>query len=433
MADVFISYSRKDISFARLLHDALKEHQLQTWIDWQDIPPSADWLAEVYEAIEQADSFVFIISETSVISEVCNLEISHAAKHNKRLIPIVVNEVEPSRVPAPLAALNWIFFQEGDPLGQPLQNLIDALQVDQDWVKAHTRYLNRALEWERHGHENSRLLRGNDLIQAELWRSDSAGKEPIPTALHTAYIAASRQSATGRQRLTLGALLGVLAIAVGLAISAWAMRNTAITEEHVRATAEAQAVAEVIVRTTAEAAAVADAQVRATAQIEAETQREIAEDQRDKAISRQLAAQAINSLDHLDLSLLLAVESSLVADTRESRSALLSGLLHHPQLDQILHSNYPVDVCNLVSNLDGSRLAIHYCDDVITFWDWDQQAPIGDPIPLPGSGFTDLALSPAGESVYAWKGMETLIRWEESSGRWSTLIDDGKTPDQQAR
>ena len=45
MTDVFISYSRKDITFVRLLHDALKENGLETWIDWQDIPPSADWLA----------------------------------------------------------------------------------------------------------------------------------------------------------------------------------------------------------------------------------------------------------------------------------------------------------------------------------------------------------------------------------------------------
>ena len=48
MTDVFISYSRKDIAFARLLHEALVENGLETWIDWQDIPPSADWLAEVY-------------------------------------------------------------------------------------------------------------------------------------------------------------------------------------------------------------------------------------------------------------------------------------------------------------------------------------------------------------------------------------------------
>ena len=35
MTDVFISYSRKDIAFARLLHEALIENGLETWIDWQ--------------------------------------------------------------------------------------------------------------------------------------------------------------------------------------------------------------------------------------------------------------------------------------------------------------------------------------------------------------------------------------------------------------
>ena len=44
MSDVFISYSRRDIAFARILHQALQERSLETWIDWQDIPPSVDWL-----------------------------------------------------------------------------------------------------------------------------------------------------------------------------------------------------------------------------------------------------------------------------------------------------------------------------------------------------------------------------------------------------
>ena len=40
MSDIFISYSRKDIAYARLLHKALKEHDLETWIDWQDMADS---------------------------------------------------------------------------------------------------------------------------------------------------------------------------------------------------------------------------------------------------------------------------------------------------------------------------------------------------------------------------------------------------------
>ena len=66
MSDVFISYSRKDIAFARLLNKALEESELETWIDWQDIPTSADWLTEVYEAAQAADIFIFLISDTSV-------------------------------------------------------------------------------------------------------------------------------------------------------------------------------------------------------------------------------------------------------------------------------------------------------------------------------------------------------------------------------
>lgn len=36
MTDVFISYSRKDIAFARLLHQALIVNELEAWIDWQN-------------------------------------------------------------------------------------------------------------------------------------------------------------------------------------------------------------------------------------------------------------------------------------------------------------------------------------------------------------------------------------------------------------
>jgi hypothetical protein len=38
MADVFISYSRKDIAFRRLLYSTLKENNLETWIDWAGYP-----------------------------------------------------------------------------------------------------------------------------------------------------------------------------------------------------------------------------------------------------------------------------------------------------------------------------------------------------------------------------------------------------------
>ena len=76
MSDVFISYSRRDIDFVRHLFDQLKARDRDAWADWQDIPPTADWLAEIYSGIEAANTFLFVISPDSVTSEICTLELS---------------------------------------------------------------------------------------------------------------------------------------------------------------------------------------------------------------------------------------------------------------------------------------------------------------------------------------------------------------------
>ena len=90
MTKVFVSYSRKDKSFAGRLVEALAKSDLETWIDWEDIPPSADWLDEISRAIEAADTFVYIVSRHSKNSEVRSKEVQHAIANQKRLIPIVI-------------------------------------------------------------------------------------------------------------------------------------------------------------------------------------------------------------------------------------------------------------------------------------------------------------------------------------------------------
>ena len=47
MTDVFISYAREDRPFVQHLHDALAEHGHGAWVDWEGIPASAKWMAEV--------------------------------------------------------------------------------------------------------------------------------------------------------------------------------------------------------------------------------------------------------------------------------------------------------------------------------------------------------------------------------------------------
>jgi len=107
---VMISYSRKDKAFVKNIYDALRVDDRNIWVDWEDIPPSNDWLDEIHKGIEQSDCFIFVLSPDSIKSEVCNWEVDHAVKNGKRMIPVVCRDVDYREVRKELASLNWIFF-----------------------------------------------------------------------------------------------------------------------------------------------------------------------------------------------------------------------------------------------------------------------------------------------------------------------------------
>src|SRR5436309_3100377 len=207
MADIFISYSRKDKDFVRRLDESLKSRGRDAWVDWEDIRPTEEWMQAIYGAIEGADTFVFVLTPDSVTSVVCGREIAHAAAHNKRMVPIVARDLNDNTAPEELAKLNYIFFRESDDFEKATDTLINALDTDLEWVRADTRLLTRAIERESKGKNKSFVLRGDDLRTAERWLAvASTNKEPKPTALQTEYIIASRRAAARRQQITLWAV-----------------------------------------------------------------------------------------------------------------------------------------------------------------------------------------------------------------------------------
>lgn len=249
MAQVFISYSRQDADFVRHMVDALKAHERDTWVDWEDIPLTANWWQEICAGIEGAHTFLFVISPASLASPVCNLEIAHAVQNHKRLVPIVrvpVNEIEAfatlaARPPdealkttlagrdiltlardnwSALARHNWLFFSGNDQneFDANFARLLDAIDTDLDHVHQHTRLLVRAREWDTHGRNRSYLLSGDDLHDAELWQAGSAEKDPQPTELQLAYLLASRGAANARSRALLTGVSVALTVSLGLAV-----------------------------------------------------------------------------------------------------------------------------------------------------------------------------------------------------------------------
>jgi WD40 repeat protein len=221
MAEVFISYSRRDKEFVRRLGDALAAQDRDAWVDWKDIPLTAEWQQEILTNIEAADSFVFVISPESVASVNCRKEIDHAAANNKRMFPILYRSVPDSDVPEALARFQRIDLSEECQFDSGFAALVKALNTDLPWIQTHTRMLTRAKEWEWQGKDSSFFLRGKDLRDAEQWMARSSEHEPKPTPLQVQYLLLSRQAATRLRRVIFGAVAVMFLIAAGLAVYAF--------------------------------------------------------------------------------------------------------------------------------------------------------------------------------------------------------------------
>ncbi len=233
MPAVFISYSRTDKDFVHRLHDALGSRGYEVWVDWEDIPPSAEWFEEIRAGVAGADGFVYVISPDSVASEVCSRELQNALEQRKRIVPVLRREPNGATVPDEAASLNWVFLRDEDDFGAGVELLTAAVETDLEHVRTHTRLGVQAGRWESDGRDKSLLLRGSDLAAAEAWIVAAGAKEPGATTLQREYVLASRQAATRRQRTVIGGVSIALAVAVVLAVVALIQRSTAIHERNV--------------------------------------------------------------------------------------------------------------------------------------------------------------------------------------------------------
>ena len=219
MARIFVSYSRKNIDFCKRLTDELQKRDLDFWVDWEGIPPTVDWLKEIEKGIEEADTFLAIVSPEWISSKICLDELDIAVKNGKRLIPVVPVEIKWNDAPPELSHINYIFFRETDDFNAQLDKLFTALDTDYDWLKTHRRLQVKALEWERSNKDSGFLLHGKDLEEAEQQISVNANKDPHPTDIQREYILKSRQATERQRRITIGSLSAAVIVMLGIIIA----------------------------------------------------------------------------------------------------------------------------------------------------------------------------------------------------------------------
>jgi TIR domain len=202
--NVFISYARKDLAFAERIVGALQTRGLAPKIDTRDLPKLEDWRRELLGFMRDADAVVFIVSSSSISSPVCAWEVEQVANLNKRLAPIVFEQVANDRIPDAIAKINYVFFDRPDDFDRQADVLAQALQTDLIWLKEHTRLSGQARRWEERRRSARLTLRGEELKDAERWIATRprGAPQPTPETQHSLRraVARRRSGATGRSR-----------------------------------------------------------------------------------------------------------------------------------------------------------------------------------------------------------------------------------------
>jgi hypothetical protein len=108
---VFISYSRKDINFARRLAADLEQAGFDVWWDISDLKGGDDWVRFIPAAIQASQYFVVLLSPNSIQSEWVAKEYSYALRLRKKVVPAMI---KPCDVPFALNTINYVDFVNDD-------------------------------------------------------------------------------------------------------------------------------------------------------------------------------------------------------------------------------------------------------------------------------------------------------------------------------
>ncbi|TWT44268.1 TIR domain protein [Phycisphaerae bacterium RAS1] len=101
---LFLSYSRADADEAwiRALDEALQAHDLALWRHSASIAAGDSIPDAISDALRRCDAVLVLLSEQYLKSPWAAFELGAALSQGKRIIPIVPDNIEPARWPAPL-------------------------------------------------------------------------------------------------------------------------------------------------------------------------------------------------------------------------------------------------------------------------------------------------------------------------------------------
>jgi hypothetical protein len=107
--DVFVSYSQPDLGCAMELVGRIEQEGINCWIAPRDIAPSADWAAEIIDAISNSRTMILVFSAGSNESPQVRREVERAVHKQVSILPFRIENVLPSKsLEYFLSAQHWM-------------------------------------------------------------------------------------------------------------------------------------------------------------------------------------------------------------------------------------------------------------------------------------------------------------------------------------
>ncbi|MDJ0580775.1 TIR domain-containing protein [Crocosphaera sp.] len=198
MSDVFIAHGEKDEEITDKINRTLRRECLTIWLAKLDIETGTTFQDEINKGIEEADNIIYLISSQSLQSKYCQQEIDYALKLNKRIIPILVENIDIRNLPPEISNLQYIDltdYKNAEKYSLGRDKLLKIIKDDATYCQQHKTLLVKALKWQRQNYNPSLLLRGHNLQYYEHWLKIALNKKQYaPLPLQIEFIKASRQN-----------------------------------------------------------------------------------------------------------------------------------------------------------------------------------------------------------------------------------------------
>ena len=128
MADIFISYSRKDQSQLIPVVEQLRKRGFEIWIDTEGIQGAKLWSQEIVTAIESSKVLILFASSKAFLSKNVTKEVALASESEKHILPVFLDNAQiPAAMKYQLAGIQHLVHEKGQN-SQTVDNNLHTLQ-----------------------------------------------------------------------------------------------------------------------------------------------------------------------------------------------------------------------------------------------------------------------------------------------------------------